>query len=162
MAMVLAFSWRKWSSKIGRNTNCLKSSLRLYINTSLFWLTWDNQQTEDWISIGHLLHKRNKILWQAVTVSWMWRNCEHDTESGFPFMCSPAVTEKYADAPDVAVGGGAEPGDQPRFQKQWVQARAAIIKQAEKMAGLDEQDKTDLRTRTNGPRVHSKQHGRLS
>lgn len=57
-------------------------------------------------------------------------------------MCSPAVTEKHADAPDVAVGGGAGPGDQPSLQKQRVQAQAAIVRQAEEMAVLDEEDNT--------------------
>lgn len=55
-------------------------------------------------------------------------------------MCSPAVTEKHADAPDVAVGGGGGPGDQPSLHKQRVQAQAAIFRQAGKMAVLDEED----------------------
>lgn len=46
----------------------------------------------------------------------------------------------------MAVGGGAEPGAPPRLRKQRVQARAANVKQAEKMAMLGGEDETDLRT----------------
>lgn len=56
-------------------------------------------------------------------------------------MCSPDVTERHVDAPDVAVGGGAGPGDQPRAPgAKQVRAQAAIFRQAEKMAVLDEED----------------------
>lgn len=83
----------------------------------------------------------------------MTQKCKHETYSGFPFMCSSAVTEKHADAPDVAVGGGAGSGHQPRLQKQLVQAKAPIIRQAEKLVVLGKEAKTVLGTRTNGLRV---------
>lgn len=64
---------------------------------------------------------------------------EMQTKSAFLFVRSPAVTEKYTDAPDVAVGGGGETG----LQKQRVQAQAAVVKQAEKITGIGQrcQDK---------------------